>query len=73
LLVAIVIASLSRGSQQALPYPASTLANGQAQAFNHLDKGAVCTAGPNVLVTSRKPDDLPAFCKQLVEEFQRVG
>jgi deglycase len=31
----------------------------------------VCTAGPNVLMTSRKPDDLPAFCKQLVEEFQR--
>jgi protease I len=31
----------------------------------------VCTAGPNVLVTSRKPDDLPAFCKQLIEEFQR--
>ena len=33
----------------------------------------VCAAGPNVLVTSRKPDDLPAFCKQLVEEFQRAG
>lgn len=31
----------------------------------------VCTAGPNVLVTSRNPDDLPTFCKQLVEEFQR--
>ena len=31
----------------------------------------VCTAGPNILVTSRNPDDLPAFCKQLVEEFQR--
>jgi protease I len=31
----------------------------------------VCTAGPNVLVTSRNPDDLPAFCKQLVEEFHR--
>ncbi len=31
----------------------------------------MCTQGPNVLVTSRKPDDLPAFCKQLVEEFQR--
>ena len=31
----------------------------------------VCTAGPNVLVTSRNPDDLPAFCKQFVEEFQR--
>jgi len=31
----------------------------------------VCTAGPNILVTSRNPDDLPAFSKQLVEEFQR--
>ena len=33
--------------------------------------GQVCTGGPNVLVTSRKPDDLPAFGKQLVEEFGR--
>lgn len=31
----------------------------------------VCTRGPNVLVTSRKPDDLPAFCQKLVAEFQR--
>ena len=31
----------------------------------------VCTDGPNVLVTSRNPHDLPAFCKQLVEEFGR--
>ncbi len=31
----------------------------------------VCTSGPNVLVTSRNPGDLPSFCKQLVEEFQR--
>jgi deglycase len=31
----------------------------------------VCTDGPNVLVTSRNPHDLPAFCKQLVEEFSR--
>lgn len=29
----------------------------------------VCTAGPNVLVTSRKPADLPAFCAKLVETF----
>jgi protease I len=56
---------------------------GQAQALNHLDKADTFPvdraisdadpAGPNVLVTSRKPDDLPAFCKQLVEEFQRAG
>ncbi len=25
---------------------------------------------PNVIISSRKPDDLPAFCKNLVEHFQ---
>lgn len=30
----------------------------------------VCSEGPNVLVTSRKPDDLPAFCKTLLEVFE---
>jgi protease I len=29
----------------------------------------VCTGGPNVLISSRKPDDLPAFCATLVERF----
>jgi protease I len=29
----------------------------------------VCTAGPNTLVTSRRPDDLPAFCRELVAQF----
>jgi protease I len=29
----------------------------------------VCTSGPNSLVTSRKPDDLDAFCRILVEVF----
>ncbi len=29
----------------------------------------VCTGGPNTLVSSRKPDDLPAFCAQLVQAF----
>ena len=30
----------------------------------------VCASGPNVLITSRNPDDLPAFCQRLVTEFQ---
>jgi protease I len=29
----------------------------------------VCTTGPNTLVSSRKPDDLPAFCGHLVKAF----
>jgi protease I len=29
----------------------------------------VCTAGPNTLVTSRKPDDLDAFCSTVVGVF----
>ncbi|MFH8590210.1 type 1 glutamine amidotransferase domain-containing protein [Streptomyces rimosus] len=31
----------------------------------------VCTGGPNTLITSRKPDDLKAFCETFVAEFQR--
>ena len=30
-----------------------------------------CTSGPNVIVSSRKPDDLPAFCREFVKVFQR--
>jgi protease I len=29
----------------------------------------VCTSGPNTLVTSRRPDDLPAFDDELVKTF----
>jgi protease I len=29
----------------------------------------VCTDGPNTLVSSRRPDDLPVFCSTLVEQF----
>jgi protease I len=29
----------------------------------------VCESGPNVLVTSRKPDDLKAFCGEIVDRF----
>jgi protease I len=27
----------------------------------------VCTDGPNTIVSSRKPDDLPAFCSAMIE------
>jgi protease I len=30
----------------------------------------VCTGGPNTLITSRKPDDLKAFCQRTVEAFK---
>jgi protease I len=33
----------------------------------------VLPGGPNVLVTSRKPDDLPAFCTELVYAFSHAG
>jgi protease I len=29
----------------------------------------VCTGGPNLLVTSRKPDDLPRFCEEMLSAF----
>jgi protease I len=29
----------------------------------------VCESGPNVLITSRKPDDLKAFCAEITERF----
>ena len=31
----------------------------------------VCHSGPNVLVSSRNPGDLPAFCAELVSVFQK--
>ena len=33
----------------------------------------VCSSGPNALVSSRKPGDLPAFCRALTEEFAKAG
>ncbi|HWE70621.1 MAG TPA: type 1 glutamine amidotransferase domain-containing protein [Acidimicrobiales bacterium] len=30
----------------------------------------VCPDGPNTLVTSRQPDDLPAFCTEMLRAFQ---
>ncbi len=31
---------------------------------------SICEKGPNVLVSSRNPDDLPAFCDALVDAFR---
>jgi protease I len=31
----------------------------------------ICPAGPNTLITSRKPDDLPAFCATLTQVFAK--
>lgn len=33
------------------------------------DEVVECSRGPNTLVSSRKPDDLPAFCSALVDAF----
>ena len=52
---------------------------GKVQAFNHLAPGAnwvddevvECSRGPNTLVSSRKPDDLPAFCNTPVGAFAK--
>ena len=35
------------------------------------DSVVVCEEGPNTLVSSRKPDDLPLFTERLVEVFAR--
>ncbi len=32
----------------------------------------VCTSGPNTLVTSRKPDDIPAFNEKMLEVFAQA-
>ncbi|MEV6126120.1 type 1 glutamine amidotransferase domain-containing protein [Streptomyces violaceusniger] len=32
----------------------------------------VCTSGPNALITSRKPDDLKAFCEAFLAEFSKT-
>ncbi|GHH88654.1 glutamine amidotransferase [Streptomyces sulfonofaciens] len=32
----------------------------------------ICDQGNNILVTSRKPDDLPAFCRAFMREFGRA-
>ncbi|MCY4671102.1 MAG: protease, partial [Rhodococcus sp.] len=31
----------------------------------------VCTSGPNTLISSRNPDDLPAFCATLTDTLRQ--
>ena len=33
----------------------------------------VCPDGPNLLITSRKPADLPVFCRTMVDVFRATG
>ncbi|MBB4931035.1 protease I [Lipingzhangella halophila] len=35
------------------------------------ERVVICANGPNTLITSRKPDDLPAFDEAILEEFAR--
>ena len=37
------------------------------------DEVVVCSAGPNTLISSRNPDDLPAFCASTVAVFGASG
>lgn len=52
--------------------------SGRIQAFNHHagatwvdEEVMICENGPNVLVSSRRPDDLKAFSQAAVEAFTR--
>ncbi len=36
------------------------------------DEVVECSRGPNTLVSSRKPHDLPAFCNSMVQVFAKV-
>jgi protease I len=36
------------------------------------DEVVECSRGPNTLISSRKPDDLPAFCNTLIEAFAKA-
>ncbi|MFR9724900.1 type 1 glutamine amidotransferase domain-containing protein [Streptomyces sp. MS19] len=36
------------------------------------ERVVVCTSGPNTLVTSRRPDDLPAFDEAMLNEFGKA-
>jgi protease I len=66
----LIEADVVRGrTMTSWPSVATDLRNAGA---NWVDDEVVeCSRGPNTLVSSRKPDDLPAFCKTLVAAFAK--
>ncbi|WP_030922381.1 type 1 glutamine amidotransferase domain-containing protein [Streptosporangium amethystogenes] len=49
------------------PSLATDLRNAGANWEDH--EVVICTSGPNTLITSRKPDDLKAFCQATIDAF----
>ncbi|HZN80491.1 MAG TPA: type 1 glutamine amidotransferase domain-containing protein [Mycobacterium sp.] len=66
----LIEADVVRGrTMTSWPSVATDLRNAGA---NWVDDEVVeCSRGPNTLVSSRKPDDLPAFCNTLVGAFAK--
>jgi protease I len=66
----LIEADVVRGrTMTSWPSVATDLRNAGA---NWVDDEVVeCSRGPNTLVSSRKPDDLPAFCSTLVGAFAK--
>jgi protease I len=66
----LIEADVVRGrTMTSWPSVATDLRNAGA---NWVDDEVVeCSRGPNTLVSSRKPDDLPAFCSTLLEAFAK--
>ena len=63
--------SVSASDYAALVLPGG-VANPDFLSTKWVDDDVVeCSRGPNTLVSSRKPDDLPAFCNTLVGVFAK--
>lgn len=68
----LVEADLVRGRTLASwPSIATDIENAGGQRVD--EEVCVCTHGPNTLVTSRKPGDIPAFNQKMLETFAQAG
>lgn len=64
----LVEADVVRGRRMtSWPSVATDLRNAGAEWVD--EEVVICTGGPNTLVSSRKPDDLKAFCQAVVDVF----